>query len=160
MLCSMWIFKSVFYWLSKVPSQASVVSVKPSQMSSTGSNIVSKASFTESSILKTHHQRAGHALVDTEIVLEDVVLSAFCFPELWLWLYHHVSLQIVVRGLDVSSAREAAVLDSQTMHVSPPSGGANMLLLCCQTRTQSWNTVKHVPIMQSWHNDTHVHTTV
>lgn len=64
------------------------------------------------------------------------VLSAFCFPELRLWLYHHVSSQIVVRGLDIGSAREAAVLESQTTHLSPPSGRANMLLLCCQTRMQ------------------------
>lgn len=72
------------------------------------------------------------------------VLSAFCFPELRLWLYHHVSSQIVVRGLDIGSAREAAVLESQTTHLSPPSGGANMLLLCCQTKMQGWDAVKDI----------------
>lgn len=55
-------------FLSDVPSQALVVSVKPSQMPSTGTNTMSKASFTESSILYPHLQGAGHASVHTEPV--------------------------------------------------------------------------------------------
>lgn len=43
--CSMCIFKTVFYWLSDAPppilSQALAVSVKPSQMSSAGTNVKS-----------------------------------------------------------------------------------------------------------------------
>ncbi len=89
------------------------------------------------------------------------VLSAFCFPELRLWLYHHVSSQIVVRGLDVGSAREAAVLDSQTRHVSPPSGGANMLLLLLPDQNAKAETQLNTCLLCSlWHNDTHIHTAV
>lgn len=55
-------------FLSDVPSQALVVSVKPSQMPSSGTNTMSKASFTESSILYPHLQGAGHASVLTEPV--------------------------------------------------------------------------------------------
>lgn len=93
------------------------------------------------------------------------VLTAFCLPELRLWLYHHVSSQIAVRGLEVGSAREAAVLDSQTRHVSPPYGGANMSVLRCQTpkckvETQLQTTTLQAPAQWRTHTHMHVHTCV
>lgn len=71
-------------------------------------------------------------------------MSAFCFPEPRIRLYHHVSSQIVVRGLDVGSAREAAVLVSQTRRVSPPSGAGSAARPEHKLETQL-----HVPAMHT-----------